>query len=120
MLRSAPLVGLAVEVLLLSGLAVHAHSQRVRRAEDERAIATVSRLMPAADLSLAGAARHLRFPSLEEPAAAFADYPGSPDTDPAGGALAPPTDVYIAIGAPSPGKRSPQPLGQGPSLGTPK
>ena len=120
MSRTAPLAALLVEALLLSGLAIHAYAKRVRRGEDEGAIAAVSRLMPAADLSLAGAARHLRFPSLEEPAAAFTDGPGSPDTNPAGGAIAPPTDVYTAIGAPSPGKSSPQPLGQGPSVATPR
>jgi len=120
MSRPAPLVALFVEAVLLSALAIHARAKRVSRGEDERAIAAVSRLMPAADLSLAGAARHLRFPSLEEPAAAFTDQPGSPDTNPAGGALAPPTDVYMAIGAPSPGKSSPQPLGRGPSLATPR
>jgi hypothetical protein len=57
-------------------------------------------LLPAPDLSFAGSARHLRFPSLEEPGAAFADAPGAADLDPAGAAVAPPTAVYADVEAP--------------------
>src|SRR5690349_12133051 len=94
--RRAPLIALGLEALVLSAALLHAHVRRVRRSRDEPAIAAVSRLMPWADLSFAGGGRHLRFPSLEEPGAAFADAPASLDTDPAGGALAPPVDVYAS------------------------
>jgi hypothetical protein len=120
MSRRAPLVCLGLEVLLLSGVALHAHARSVRRSADQRAIAAVSRLLPGADLALAGPARHLRFPSLEEPGAAFADAPASPDKDPAGGALAPPIDVYSIVETREPRRPSPRPLGQGPSEGIPK
>ena len=61
----------------------------------------IMHLLPAPDLSFAGSARHLRFPSLEEPGAAFADAPAAPDLDPAGAAVAPPTAVYTDIATPS-------------------
>jgi len=92
-----------------------AFGAKVRRAA---AITAVSRLMPGADLSLAGAARHLRFPSLEEPGAAFTDAPASLDKDPAGGALAPPIDVYSEIETRPPRRPSTQPLGRGPRKGS--
>jgi hypothetical protein len=111
MTRSAPVICIAIEVIVLSAVAVHAHARHARRAGDQQAIAAVSRLMPGADLSLAGAARHLRFPSLEEPGAAFADAPALPDTDPAGGALAPPTEVYSEVPLPT-AHRPSQPLGR--------
>lgn len=107
----APLVCLGIEALVLSGVAVHARVRSARRSDEERTIAAVSRLLPAADLALAGAARHLRFPSQEEPGAAFADGPASFDLDPAGGALAPPIDVYSSIETRQPRKRAPRPLG---------
>jgi len=118
--RRLPLIGLGIEALLLGALALHAHARGQRREADQPAIGAVSRLMPGADLSLAGAARHLRFASLEEPGAAFADSPASFDTDPAGGALAPPTEVYAAIAPGEAPKPVPQPLGQAPSGATPK
>jgi hypothetical protein len=90
-----PLLAFAIEAALLLGVFAHAHARQTRRQREQPAIDAVSRFLPAADLSLAGAARHLRFPSLEEPGAAFADAPASPDLDPAGGAMAPPTDVYF-------------------------
>jgi hypothetical protein len=92
----APLLALAIEAALLVGLFTHAHMRVAERRTEQPAVDAVSRFLPAADLSLAGAARHLRFPSLEEPGAAFADAPASPDLDPAGAALAPPIDVYAA------------------------
>jgi hypothetical protein len=118
--RRWPLIGLGIEALLLAALALHAEAREHRREADQPAIAAVSRLMPAADLSLAGAARHLRFPSIEEPGAAFADAPASVDTDPAGGALAPPAEVYSAVAPGETRRPSPQPLGQAPSGATPK
>jgi hypothetical protein len=96
----APLLALAIEAAVLVGMFAHAHARGARRRGEQPAILAISHFLPAGDLSLAGAARHLRFPSLEEPGAAFADAPASPDLDPAGGALAPPTDVYRQIGAP--------------------
>ena len=95
--RRAPFFWLGGEALVLAGLGVHARLCEKARAADEPAIAAISRFVPGADLSLAGAARHLRFPSLEEPGAAFADGPASPDTDPAGGAIAPPIEIYVSI-----------------------
>ena len=53
----------------------------------------VSRL-PSADLAFAGGSRHLRFLSLEEPQAAFADGPGLPDPDPAGGLVGVPRETF--------------------------
>jgi hypothetical protein len=91
-----PLLALTLEAAVLVGLIAHARARASRRQSEQPAIEAISRVLPAADLSLAGAARHLRFPSLEEPGAAFTDAPASPDLDPAGGALAPPIDVYAA------------------------
>ncbi len=113
--RRAPLVCLATEVIVLGAIALHARAARARRAEAGPTIAAVARLMPGADLALAGAARHLRFPSLEEPGAAFADGLAMPDTDPAGGAIAPPSEVYAASSPTERRPRPPQPLGRGPS-----
>lgn len=45
----------------------------------------VAARLPAPDLALAGGARHLRMPSLEEQWAPFEDSPGLLDLDPAGG-----------------------------------
>jgi hypothetical protein len=112
--RRAPLVCFAIEALFLGSIAVHARAARARRSEAEPTTLAVARLMPGADLALAGPARHLRFPSLEEPGAAFADGMGLPDTDPAGGAIAPPSDVYAASAPSEPRKRAPEPLGRGP------
>jgi hypothetical protein len=53
--------------------------------------------LPTGDLALSGGARWLRSPSLEEPSAAFADGPAVMDPDPAGGAMAPPIEVWSAI-----------------------
>jgi hypothetical protein len=117
--RRAPLIGLGIEAIVLAALAFHAQAKGRSRLADQPAIAAVSRLMPGADLSLAAPARHLRFPSLEEPGAAFTDAPASVDTDPAGGALAPPVDVYAAVAPAAPHRPVPQPLGQGPAA-TPK
>jgi hypothetical protein len=118
--RRWPFVSLGIEALVLALLALHAHARGRSRQADQPAIAAVTRLMPGADLSLAGAARHLRFPSIEEPGAAFADAPASFDTDPAGGALAPPSEVYAAVAPRRARKPAGQPLGQAPSGSTPK
>jgi hypothetical protein len=76
--------------LVVALIGLDARSRRAERAADAPAIAAVARRLPTSDLALSGGARWLRSPSLEEPGAAFADGPASPDPDPAGGALAPP------------------------------
>ncbi|HMI83891.1 MAG TPA: hypothetical protein VK550_07335 [Polyangiaceae bacterium] len=93
----APLAALGGTAVVLVGLAWHAHLRAVERRREQPAIDAMTRLLPAPDLSFAGSARHLRFPSLEEPGAAFADAPGMPDLDPAGAAVAPPTEVYAHV-----------------------
>lgn len=81
---------LASPVLVIALIAVDARVRRAEQGKRAPAIAAVSRRLPAGDLALSGGARWLRSPSLEEPGAAFADGPASPDPDPAGGAMAPP------------------------------
>lgn len=81
---------LASPVLVIASIAVDARLRRADRLTTAPAISAVSRRLPAGDLALSGGARWLRSPSLEEPGAAFADGPASPDPDPAGGAMAPP------------------------------
>lgn len=73
---------------------IHASYMRVRRRADAPAIAEIATRLPGGDLALSGGARWLRFPSLEEPGAAFADGPAVPDPDPAGGMMAPPRELY--------------------------
>jgi hypothetical protein len=81
---------LASPVLVIAAIAVDARMRRADRLATTPAISTVARRLPTSDLALSGGARWLRSPSLEEPGAAFADGPASPDPDPAGGAMAPP------------------------------
>ncbi len=88
---------LAATLLSLVGLSlvpVHASFMRSRRRAEAPAIAEIATRLPSGDLALSGGARWLRFPSLEEPGAAFADGPAVPDPDPAGGMMAPPRDLY--------------------------
>ncbi len=75
-------------------IAADAGARRRARAGDQPAIDAVARRLPSSDLALSGGARWLRFPSLEEPGAAFQDGPALPDPDPAGGAMAPPREVW--------------------------
>jgi hypothetical protein len=92
-------VGIALVLVLPVGIAAmgaHAAYLRARRAADQPAIEAVARLLPSNDLALAGGGRWLRFPSLEEPGAAFQDGPALPDPDPAGGTMAPPIAVWQA------------------------
>ena len=77
-------------MLVIAVIAVDARMRRAEQASRAPAIGAVARRLPAGDLALSGGARWLRSPSLEEPGAAFADGPASPDPDPAGGAMAPP------------------------------
>lgn len=108
----APLSALGVTALVLGLVALHAHARTGARRDEQAAVDAITRLLPAADLSFAGSARHLRFPSLEEPGAAFADAPGAPDLDPAGAAVAPPKSVYTDIAAPAPPIPASRPLGK--------
>jgi hypothetical protein len=86
----------AASVIALVAVPVHAQRMRRARANDSRAVSEIAPRLPAGDLALSGGARWLRFPSLEEPNAAFADGPAVPDPDPAGGAMAPPRELYGA------------------------
>lgn len=85
--------------LVVAGLAYDAHARRAAKAKDANAIATLARRLPTSALALSGGARWLRAVSLEEPGAAFADGPASPDPDPAGGAMAPPVEVWAESAA---------------------
>lgn len=79
-------------------IAVLGVDARLRRAESRRAepsLVLLSTRLPTSDLALSGGARWLRSPSVEEPGAAFADGPALPDPDPAGGAMAPPVEVWM-------------------------
>ena len=84
------LLMLASPVLVVALLGLDARARRAEQSARGPAIAAIARRLPAGDLALSGGARWLRSPSLEEPGAAFADGPASPDPDPAGGAMAPP------------------------------
>ena len=108
----APLLAFGLTALALGGVAWHAEARAALRRQEQPAIDTLSRLLPAPDLSFAGSARHLRFPSLEEPGAAFADAPASPDLDPAGAAVAPPTAVFMHVETEAPRGRAPRRPGQ--------
>jgi hypothetical protein len=108
----APLLALGITTLALAAVAVHAGVRASSRSNEQAAIDAVMKLLPAPDLAFAGAARHLRYPSLEEPGAAFSDAPASPDLDPAGAAVAPPTEVYGATIAPAARRPASRSLGQ--------
>ena len=85
---------LAAGLLTAPTLALVASRQRAAGHARQQADAPIGRVLPWPDLALATGARHLRFLSLEEPGAAFADGPASLDADPAGGAVAPPRAVW--------------------------
>jgi hypothetical protein len=82
-------------LLALLGLMVHAQVRRQSAPKPDPALA-LAPWLPAADLAVTGAARHLRFLSLEEPNAAFSDLPASLDLDPADGLIAPPVELWRA------------------------
>ncbi len=82
--------------LVVAGLAYDASARRAAKANDAAAIDALARRLPTSDLALSGGARWLRAISLEEPGAAFADGPASPDPDPAGAAMAPPVELWSA------------------------
>jgi hypothetical protein len=81
-------------VLVVCGLGYDAHARRAASAKNTAAIDALARRLPTSDLALSGGARWLRAVSLEEPGAAFADGPASPDPDPAGAAMAPPVELW--------------------------
>lgn len=80
--------------LVVFGLALHAAGARRQERGTEKATLAVVRRLPSADFAFAGGSRHLRFVSLEEPQAAFADGPCLPDPDPAGGLIGAPRAAY--------------------------
>lgn len=90
----AAVLVLAAAPALLAVTAADASARRARRARAAPRIEAVAKRLPSSDLALSGGARWLRFPSLEEPGAAFADGPALPDPDPAGGVTAPPREVW--------------------------
>jgi hypothetical protein len=97
--KRSTLVALALAVspvLVVTGLGLDARWRREARVREQPAIDAVARRLPTSDLALSGGARWLRAVSLEEPGAAFADGPALPDPDPAGAAMAPPTEVWSA------------------------
>ena len=81
-------------VLAALGLGYDARVRRVAKDAEAASIEAVARRLPTSDLALSGGARWLRSVSLEEPGAAFADGPASPDPDPAGAAMAPPLELW--------------------------
>ncbi len=81
--------------LVLVVLGVDSRLRERARAHDVAAVDAVVARLPSGDLALSGGARWLRFPSLEEPGAAFADGIAVPDPDPAGGAMAPPVQAWV-------------------------
>ena len=90
----AAMVVLCALPVAIAVIAVDAHVRRARRDAQALAIHAVAPRLPSGDLALSGGARWLRFPSLEEPGAAFADGIAIPDPDPAGGAMAPPVEAW--------------------------
>jgi hypothetical protein len=94
--EKAFLAVVAASVIALVAVPVHAQHVRRARVADAHAVSELAPRLPGGDLALSGGARWLRFPSLEEPNAAFADGPAVPDPDPAGGAMAPPRELYGA------------------------
>ena len=93
-------------VVVISGLAYDAQARRTSKAGEQPAIDTLARRLPTSDLALSGGARWLRAVSLEEPGAAFADGPASPDPDPAGAAMAPPVEVWSAAVTAAPAEKA--------------
>lgn len=75
-------------------IGVDASARRASRARQQAMIDAVAKIVPSNDLAISGGARWLRFPSMEEPGAAFQDGPALHDPDPAGGAMAPPVAVW--------------------------
>lgn len=87
--------------LVIAGLGYDASARRAAKAHEEPAIDALAARLPTSDLALSGGARWLRAISLEEPGAAFADGPALPDPDPAGAAMAPPSELWSESSAPA-------------------
>lgn len=93
-------LGLLGVLLLLTlpasviGLSAAARRARAREHEGSAARLAVVARLPSADFSFAGGSRHVRFVSIEEPQAAFADGPGLPDPEPAGGLVGAPRAAF--------------------------
>lgn len=99
--RRAMRIAVAILVspaLVVLGLTWDAHARRSAKQTETPAIDALARRLPTSDLALSGGARWLRSVSLEEPGAAFADGPATPDPDPAGGAMAPPAELWTPRG----------------------
>lgn len=92
--KALALACLASPLLVIGVVSIDAKARRAQRAAEAPAMALLSPRLPSSDLALSGGARWLRAPSVEDPSAAFADGPASPDPDPAGGAMAPPVAVW--------------------------
>jgi hypothetical protein len=92
--RRGALLLLLVLPASTAAITLDARARRRARDADQGAIDAVARRLPSSDLALSGGARWLRFPSLEEPGAAFQDGPALPDPDPAGGTMAPPREAW--------------------------
>jgi hypothetical protein len=92
--RALALALLASPVLVIATIGIDARARRSAKDAEAGAIEALSRRLPTCDLALSGGARWLRAVSLEEPGAAFADGPASPDPDPAGAAMAPPVEIW--------------------------
>ena len=80
---------IALGVGSFAAIAVHAAKARGAREREGLAVFLVVSRLPSSNLALAGGSRHLRVLGLEEETAPFTDSVGSPDPDPAGGALLP-------------------------------
>jgi hypothetical protein len=92
--KTAPLFLLLVLPASIAAIGVDASARRRARGTEQPAIEALAARLPSSDLALSGGARWLRFPSLEEPGAAFQDAPALPDPDPAGGTMAPPREAW--------------------------
>jgi len=89
-LAFAVLMGtIALGIGTISAIAIHAAKARGAREREGNAVFLVVSRLPSSNLALAGGSRHLRVLGLEEDTAPFTDAIGSPDPDPAGGALLP-------------------------------
>lgn len=99
--RRARALAAALVVALLAIAGVLGDAARRRGADEERRAmrSAVVRVLGTPDLALSSSSRWLRHPSQAEPGAPFADAPGMPDPDPAGGVIAPPREI-LRIGAP--------------------
>ncbi|WP_394825299.1 hypothetical protein [Pendulispora albinea] len=106
--RNLALAVLAGACAAVLGMSADAQARRQARARDRGAIEAVAKRLPSSDLALSSGARWHRYPSQEEPGAAFADGPAFSDMDPAGGLMAPPIEAWSAELRPTP-KRAEEP-----------